>query len=55
MNALNNLNVCPTVNAGLGVGDILGILSPGRADVPTRGGDATCVNDNSISQGNFDD
>jgi hypothetical protein len=50
VNALNNVNVCPPVTAGIAIGDLLGAL--GTAAAPTTGGDATCVNDNSISQRN---
>lgn len=54
INALNNLNVCPSTAVGLGIGDVLGILSPGRADVPVGSGDPVCVNDNSLTQKNKD-
>jgi hypothetical protein len=52
VNALNNVNVCPSVTSGIGLGDVLGIFSPGRAGVPVAGGDAVCVNDNSVHQKN---
>jgi hypothetical protein len=52
VNALNNVNVCPSITTGIGAGDVLGILAPGSARVPVAGGDATCVNDNSIHQQN---
>ncbi len=51
VNALNNLNVCPSVTAGLSIGDVLGILSPGRGG-DANGGDAACVIDNGFSQTN---
>lgn len=50
VNALNDVNVCPSFGTGIAIGDLLGAL--GRASAPAAGGDTTCVNDNSIHQRN---
>lgn len=52
VNALNNLNVCPAIPVGVGIGDILGLLGPGTANVVPTADDTTCVVDNSIDQDN---
>lgn len=52
VNALNNINVCPAIPVGVGVGDILGILSPGTANVVPTADDTTCVVDDSTEQEN---
>lgn len=52
--ALNNVNVCPAIPVGVGVGNLLGILGSGTA---TNDQTATgaCVNDNSVNQSNAND
>lgn len=52
VNALNDVNVCPAIPIGAGV-NVLGIL--GGADGDAASGPVSCVNDDSINQGNFDD
>ncbi|MDN5859078.1 MAG: hypothetical protein L0H84_10680 [Pseudonocardia sp.] len=54
VNALNDINVCPAIPVGVGIGDILGILSPGTATVASSADDTTCIVDNSIDQENED-
>lgn len=54
VNALNDVNVCPVIPVAAGIGDILGILSPGTADADANGV-AACVNDDSINQANLND
>lgn len=55
INALNDVNVCPAIPVAAGIGNILGILGTGAADADASSDDVTCVNDDSINQGNFDD
>ena len=50
VNALNDVNVCPAIPIGAGV-NVLGIL--GGASGAASSDDVTCVNDDSINQGNF--
>jgi hypothetical protein len=45
VNLLNNLNICPDVAAGIGVGNLLGLLGGGTANPVTNGGDVVCVID----------
>ena len=45
VNLLNNLNVCPGVTAGIGLGNLLGLLGEGTANPVTNGGDVLCVID----------
>ena len=45
VNLLNNLNLCPDLTAGLGLGNLLGLLGGGTANPVTNGGDAVCVID----------
>jgi hypothetical protein len=45
VNLLNNLNLCPDVTAGLGLGNLLGLLGEGTANPVTNGGDVLCVID----------
>ncbi len=52
VNALNNINVCPAIPVGVGIGDILGLLSPGTANVVPTADDTTCVVDDSTEQEN---
>ena len=42
---LNNLNVCPGITTGIGLGNVLGILGIGTADPDTTGGPITCTID----------
>jgi hypothetical protein len=51
VNALNDVNVCPSVAASLGIGNVLGILK-GTATSNAVSDDVTCVNDDSITQTN---
>jgi len=44
-NPLNNLNVCPGITPGLGLGNLLGLLGEGTANPVTNGGDVACVID----------
>ena len=50
VNALNDVNVCPGVAAAVGLGNLLGLLGTGIADA--QNGNITCVNDDSVTQGN---
>ena len=43
MNLLDNLNICPGVTAGIGLGNLLGLLGEGTANPVTNGGDVLCV------------
>jgi hypothetical protein len=52
INALNNLNVCPEIPVGVGIGNLLGILGSGVAPVTSAAEDLTCVAGDSIGQGN---
>jgi hypothetical protein len=52
VNALNDVNVCPSVAASGGIGNLLGIL--GAAESEASSDDVTCVNDDSITQFNND-
>ena len=52
VNALNDVNVCPSVAASGGIGNLLGIL--GAAESEASSDDVTCVNDDSITQSNDD-
>ena len=45
VNLLNNLTICPDVTAGLGLGNLLGLLGEGTANPVTNGGDVVCVID----------
>jgi hypothetical protein len=45
LNLLNGLTVCPGVTAGVGVGNLLGILGIGSSDPQTDGGDVDCRSD----------
>ena len=45
VNLLNNLNICPGVTAGIGLGNLLGLLGEGTANPVTNGGDVLCVID----------
>jgi hypothetical protein len=42
---LENLNICPGVTLGIGVGNLLGLLGDGTANPVTNGGDVVCVID----------
>lgn len=53
VNALNDVNVCPAIPVAVGIGDILGVLGTGSASAESD--DVTCVNDDSVNQGNFQD
>jgi len=53
VNALNDVNVCPAIPVAVGIGDILGALGTGSAAAESD--DVTCINDDSVNQGNFDD
>ena len=56
VNVLNDVNVCPAIPVAAGVGNILGILAgPAAGSAASDAGTITCVNDDSINQGNFDD
>lgn len=56
INALNDVNVCPSVPVAAGIGaNILGILGSASGEADADADDTTCVNDDSINQGNFDD
>jgi hypothetical protein len=52
VNALNDVNVCPSVAASGGIGNLLGILGAGESEASSD--DVTCVNDDSITQFNND-
>jgi hypothetical protein len=52
VNALNDVNVCPSVAASGGIGNLLGIL--GSAESEASSDDVTCVNDDSTTQFNND-
>ena len=43
VNLLDNLNICPGVTAGIGLGNLLGLLGEGTANPVTNGGDVHCV------------
>jgi hypothetical protein len=45
VNLLNNLNICPGLTAGIGLGNLLGLLGEGTANPVTNGGDVLCVID----------
>lgn len=53
VNALNDVNVCPAIPVAAGIGDVLGVLGTGSAAASSD--DVTCINDDSVNQGNFDD
>lgn len=53
VNALNDVNVCPAIPVAAGIGNILGILGGGVADADAASDDVTCINDDSVNQGNF--
>lgn len=55
VNALNDINLCPAIPVGVGIGDILGILSPGNAAVTPSVDDSSCVIDKSVEQDNDND
>lgn len=55
VNALNDVNVCPAIPVAAGIGNILGILGGGTGTAAAGVDDVTCVNDDSVNQGNFDD
>ena len=42
---IDNLNICPDVTAGIGLGNLLGLLGEGTANPVTNGGDVVCVID----------
>ena len=50
VNALNNVNVCPPVNVGVAIGDILGLLAPDTAVAAPTVDETSCVVDDSIRQ-----
>ena len=52
VNALNDVNVCPSVAASGGIGNLLGILGSGESEASSE--DVTCVNDDRITQFNND-
>ncbi len=52
VNALNDVNVCPSVAASGGIGNLLGILGSNESEASSD--DVTCVNDDSITQFNND-
>ena len=52
VNALNDVNVCPEVAASAGLGNLLGLLGSGIGAGEAENGDATCVNDDSVTQVN---
>jgi hypothetical protein len=52
VDALNDVNVCPSVAASGGIGNVLGILGSGESEASNK--DVTCVNDDSITQSNDD-
>jgi hypothetical protein len=52
VDALNDVNVCPSVAASAGIGNVLGILGSGESEASNE--DVTCVNDDSITQSNDD-
>ncbi len=45
VNLLDDLNICPGVTAGIGLGNLLGLLGEGTASPVTNGGDVRCVID----------
>ena len=55
VNALNDVNVCPGVAAAVGLGNLLGLLGTGIANPDAHNGNITCVNDDSVTQGNNND
>ena len=54
VNALNDVNVCPAVPVGVGIGNLLGLLGSGTATETPSANGTTCVNDNSVDQDNDD-
>lgn len=52
VNALNDVNVCPSVAAAGGIGNLLGILGSNESEASSD--DVTCVNDDSTTQFNND-
>lgn len=54
VNALNDVNVCPSVAAAGGIGNLLGILGSGSNESEASSDDVTCVNDDSTTQFNND-
>ena len=52
VDALNDVNVCPSVAASAGIGNVLGVLGSGESEASNE--DVTCVNDDSITQLNKD-
>jgi hypothetical protein len=55
VNALNDVNVCPAIPVAAGLGNVLGILGGAASGSAVSGADVSCINDDSINQGNFDD
>lgn len=54
VSALNNINICPELPLGLGLGNVLGLLGSGVATASPSADDLTCVAGDSIGQGNKD-
>jgi hypothetical protein len=53
VNALNDVNVCPSVAVSGGIGNLLGILGSNESEASSD--DVTCVNDDSTTQFNNND
>jgi hypothetical protein len=53
VNALNDVNACPSVAAAGGIGNLLGILGSNESEASSD--DVTCVNDDSTTQFNNND